>query len=165
MENTNEDLQEDVVVGEEQTSEEVVLETKEETQEESEITLSKEEFTKLKRKAIAYDANKIKPKETASPAPKADVSDDYIEEVFMVKDLSQDEYSKLKEESNDLGIPFKKYLSSQSGKTLLDKVRAEKKSKDAMENISSKSPVYKKFTQEDLSKMSSAEMEKILSDK
>lgn len=166
MEETNEDLQEDVVVGEEQTSqEEEVLETQEDTQEESEITLSKEEFTKLKRKAIAYDATKQKPQEsTAKPAPKADISDDYLEEVFMVKDLSQTEYEKLKSESRDLGIPFKKYLASESGKTVLNKIRTESKSKELMEKLSSKSPVYKKFTQQDLSKMSAKEMEKILTD-
>lgn len=165
MENTNEDLQEDVVEGEEQTSEEVELEeTQEDTQEDdSEITLSKEEFTKLKRKAIAYDSNKSKPKETAQPVQKADRSeDDYIEEVFAIKDLSREEYEKVKEEANELGVPFKKLLASNAGKNLLDKVRAEKKSKDSMENLSSKSPVYKKFTQTDLSKMSSAELEKIL---
>lgn len=165
MEETNEYPQEDVVVEEEQTSqEEEVLETQEETQEETEITISKEELTKLKRKAFAYDANKSKPQEsTAKPAPKADISDDYLEEVFMVKDLSQTEYEKLKGESSDLGIPFKKYLASESGKTVLSKIRTEAKSKESMEKLSSKSPVYKKFTQEDLSKMSSKEMEKILS--
>lgn len=168
MEETNEDLRDDVVVGEEQTSEEEVLEVQDDTQDEqvedSEITISKEELTKLKRKAFAYDATKKAPKVTAQPAPKADNVDSYLEEVFLVKDLSQDEYSKLNNEAKDLGIPFKKYLGSESGKTLLSKVRAEKKSKDSMENLSSKSPVYKKFTQEDISKMSSAEMAKILSD-
>lgn len=165
MEETNEYPQEDVVVEEEQTSqEEEVLETQEETQEDSEVTLSKEEFTKLKRKAIAYDANKAKPQPTATPAPKADVSEDYLEEVFMVKDLSQQEYEALKNESQDLGIPFKKYLASESGKTVLSKIRSESKSKESMEKLSSKSPVYKKFTQQDLSKMSAKEMEKILSD-
>jgi len=163
MEKENEDAQVDVVEQEEQTSdevEEVVEETEAEAEEESnDVTLSKEEFTKLKRKAIAYDSTK-----GTKPTPKAEANNDYLEDVFMVKDLSQDEYETLKGESNDLGIPFKKYLSSQSGKTLLSKVRAEKKSKDSMENISSKSPVYKKFSQQDISKMSAAEMEKILSE-
>lgn len=168
MEETNEYPQEDVVVEEEQTSqeEEVLEESQEDTQEEeSEISISKSELTKLKRKALAYDANKSKPQEsTAKPAPKADISDDYLEEVFMVKDLSQTEYEKLKGESRDLGIPFKKYLASESGKTVLNKIRTESKSKESMEKLSSKSPVYKKYTQEDMSKMSAKEMEKILSD-
>lgn len=146
---------------EEETTEEVV-ETEEETPEENEITLSKEEFTKLKRKAIAYDANKGKPR---VETPKVEsTNSDYLEDVFMVKDLNEDEYKTLKSEAKDLGIDFKRYLTSQSGKTVLDKLRGEKKSKDSMEKLSSKSPVYKKFTQEDISKMSAKDMEKILTD-
>ena len=164
MQDENEQAQVDVVEQEEQTSEEEVAEV-EETEDESEaeaeedntVTLPKDEFTKLKRKAIAYDSNKGN-----KPAPKAE--DSYLEDVFMVKDLSQEEYKTLKSEAEDLWIPFKKYLGSESGQTLLDKVRTKKKSVDSMEKLSSKSPVYKKFTQQDISKMSSAEMEKILSE-
>ena len=57
MENTNEYLNEDVVLEEEE------LETSEDTVEESEddsVTLSKAELNKLKRKAIAYDHAKSK---------------------------------------------------------------------------------------------------------
>lgn len=161
----NENEQEEDVTLEEESSEEVVEtnEPEEEVQEESDITLSKEEFTKLKRKAIAYDATKGKKEE--KPQPKEVKNDsDYLEDVFMVKDLSQDEYKTLRSEAEDLGISFKKYLVSQSGQTVLNKLRGEAKSKNSMEKLSSKSPVYKKFTQEDLGKMSAKEMEKILSD-
>lgn len=161
MEEENEYVQEDVVEQEEQTSEEVIEEESTEEVEENEVTLSKEEFTKLKRKAIAYDSNKVKPQKTA-PVQETDSSDSYLEEVFLVKDLSQKEYETLKNESSELGIPFKKYLASESGKTILDKIRKEEKSKDSMEKLSSRSPVFKKFTQEDVSKMSSKEMEKHL---
>jgi len=160
MDEENEYVQEDVVEQEEQTSEEVE-ESNEETFGDSEITLSKEEFTKLKRKAIAYDANKGKPKTEQQPIRENDNSS-YLEEVFLVKDLSQTEYESLKNEANDLGVSFKKFLSSQTGQTVLNKIRQETKSKDSMEKLNSKSPVYKKFTQDDLSKMSSSEMEKIL---
>ncbi len=160
MEETNEYPQEDVVVEEEQTSEEVE-ESNEETYDDA-VTLSKEEFTKLKRKAIAYDSNKRKPEVEQQPVQKTDSSDSYLEEVFLVKDLSQTEYESLKNEADDLGVSFKKLLSSESGKTILSKIRQESKSKDSMEKLTSKSPVYKKFTQEDLSKMSSVEMEKVL---
>ncbi len=160
MEETNEYPQEDVVVEEEQTFEEVE-ESNEETYDDA-VTLSKEEFTKLKRKAIAYDSNKRKPEVEQQPVQKTDSSDSYLEEVFLVKDLSQTEYESLKNEADDLGVSFKKLLSSESGKTILSKIRQESKSKDSMEKLTSKSPVYKKFTQDDLSKMSSAEMEKVL---
>jgi hypothetical protein len=160
MDEENEYVQEDVVEQEEQTSEEVE-ESNEETYDDA-VTLSKEEFTKLKRKAIAYDSNKRKPEVEQQPVQKTDSSDSYLEEVFLVKDLSQTEYESLKNEADDLGVSFKKLLSSESGKTILSKIRQESKSKDSMEKLTSKSPVYKKFTQEDLSKMSSAEMEKVL---
>lgn len=173
MDKENVDAQVDVVEQEEQTSEEVISENEseveevdestDETDEENEsndVTISKEELTKLKRKAYAYDANKGKetPKATKAPA-----TDDYLEDVFMVKDLDRKEYESLKNEAKDLGIPFKKYLASNSGQTLLSKIRTQNKSKESMEKISSKSPVYKKFTQDDLNKMSASEMEKVLS--
>lgn len=165
MEEENEYVQEDVVEQEEQTSEEVMEDESTEEVEENEVTLSKEEFTKLKRKAIAYDANKSKPSnKPAQSVQQTDTSDNYLEEVFMVKDLSQNEYEALRNESSELGIPFKKYLASESGKIYLSKIRKEEKSKESMESLSSKSPVYKKFTQKDISKMSASEMEKILSD-
>lgn len=164
MDEENEYVQEDVVEQEEQTLEEVMEEESTEEVDSTEVTLSKEEFTKLKRKAIAYDSNKARPQQTAQPVQKTDNNDSYLEEVFLVKDLSQTEYESLKNEADDLGVSFKKLLSSESGKTILSKIRQESKSKDSMQKLTSKSPVYKKFTQQDLSKMSSSEMEKILSD-
>lgn len=151
MENEETQVQEETVVQEESAV------TEETTEEQSdEVTLPKSEFTKLKRKAIAYDATKEK--KADAPTEK----EDYISTVFMVKDLSQDEFASLKDEAKDLGVPFEKYLSSESGKTLLNKVRADKKSKDASEELTSKSPVYKKHSMEDLKQMSSKELEKIL---
>lgn len=170
MDKENVDAQVDVVEQEEQTSEEVISEEEsnveevdestDETDEDNEsnnVTISKEELTKLKRKAYAYDATKDKQNS------KAPATDDYLEDVFMVKELNQKEYESLKNEAKDLGIPFKKYLVSNSGQTLLSKIRTQNKSKESMEKISSKSPVYKKFTQDDLNKMSASEMEKVLS--
>lgn len=58
MENTNEYLNDDVVLEEEEleTSEDAV----EESEEDDSVTLSKAELNKLKRKAIAYDHAKSK---------------------------------------------------------------------------------------------------------
>lgn len=59
MDKENEYAPEDVVEQEDQTSEDT-----EETQEEETVTLSKSEFKKLQRQAIAYNANKTSKKET-----------------------------------------------------------------------------------------------------
>ena len=81
---------------------------------------------------------------------------------FLIKDLAADEYVSLKEEADDLGVPLDKYLTSNSGKSVLNTMRKEKKSNDEKEALTSKSPVYKKYSQDDLSKMTSKELEKIL---
>lgn len=68
MENENENVQVDVVEQEEQTSEEEVnLENEEQETQDDTITLTKSEFNKLKRKAIAYDSKK---EEVKSEPPK-----------------------------------------------------------------------------------------------
>lgn len=124
------------------------------------VPMNKTELNRLRRKAIAYDSLKSQPKQ--APIKSEAPSSDYMDDVFMVKDLSQSEYQVLKDEAADLGIPFKKYVVSQSGKTLLDKTRSVEKSRNASTDVTSKSPVYKKFSQDDLSKMTAKEMEKIL---
>lgn len=160
MEQENVQEQEEVVVQEEETTtQEEVDNNQEETQDEDTITLSKSEYKKLTRQSLAYKANKGKEVES-KPQPKQDGHS--IDTLFLIKDLAADEYVTLKEEADDLGVPLEKYLTSTSGKSLLGKVRQEKKSKEASVALNSKSPVYKKFTQDDLGKMSSKEMEKIL---
>lgn len=156
MEKENEDVQKEVVEQEEvATTEKVVEEEDSET-----ITISKFDYKKLDRKARAYDSGKGN--QTSKQEEKVDSQGNFIDTVFMVKDLSQDEYDTLRDESKDLGIPFEKFVGSNSGKTLLDKVRAEKKSKDSSEELTSKSPVFQKYTQADLKGMSAKELEKIL---
>lgn len=146
--------QEEIITPEEEVAEEESTETEDDT-----IVLKKSDYTKLNRKAKAYDATKGK---TQPKQDKEENKESYIDTVFMVKDLSQDEYDSLRDEANDLGIPFEKYVSSNSGKTVLDKLRSEKKSKDASEALTSKSPVFQKYTQADLKNMSAKELEKIL---
>lgn len=160
MENENVQEQEEVVVQEEETTtQEETEETNEETQDDETVTLSKSEYKKLQRQSIAYKANKSDRVES-KPQPKQDGHS--IDTLFLIKDLGADEYVALKEEADDLGVPLERYLTSQSGKSVLGKMRQEKKSKESSVALNSKSPVFKKFTQEDFSKMSSAEMEKVL---
>jgi len=158
MDEENVQAQEEIVEQEEQISEETV-ENNEETQEDDSVTLTKQEYKKLQRRALAYQANKDV-KVESTPQPKQEGHS--IDTLFLIKDLGADEYVTLKEEADDLGVPLEKYLISNSGKSVLSKIRQEKKSKEASVSLNSKSPVFKKYTQEDLSKMSSKEMEKIL---
>jgi hypothetical protein len=160
METENVQEQEEVVVQEENTTtEEEAFETQEETQDDDSVTLSKAEFKKLQRQSLAYKAGKDV-KVESRPQPRQDGHS--IDTLFLIKDLAADEYVSLKEEADDLGVPLERYLTSNSGKSVLSKMRAEKKSKDTSVSLNSKSPVFKKFTQEDLSKMTSKEMEKIM---
>lgn len=154
-ENEKLDVVEETLPEEETTVEESETVVEEETPEpeDDSVSLSKSEFTKLKRKAIAYDSNKQKAE------PKEDVIDK--DERFERLELRADGYSK-DEIEEIMALGGTKVLSSKIVQSAIKSMRAEKKSKDATEPLSSKSPVYKKFTQDDLSKMSSKEMEKIL---
>lgn len=161
MDNENEKPQvEEETPVEEETTVEESPEGEEETlkPEDDSVSLSKSEFTKLKRKAIAYDSGK----QTAKPVPEAGTSGLSYEALFAVKDISKDEFESLQDEAEDLGVPVEKYLKTESSKIFLKNLQNKKKSQDASVSLNSKSPVYKKFTQDDLSKMSSKEMEKIL---
>jgi hypothetical protein len=157
----NENEKQDVVeetLPEEETTEESVEETQEEdSQEETQddsVSLSKSEFNKLKRKAIAYDSGK----QTAKPAPE---SISGKEERFERLELRADGYSK-EEIDEIMALGGTKVLDSKIVQSAIKAMRAESKSKNASEPLSSKSPVYKKFSQDDFAKMKSSEMEKIL---
>ena len=135
----------------EQVQEETQEQTQEQTQEDDSVSISKSELTKLKRKAIAYDSGK----QTAKPAPKID--SERLERIELRQEgFSPDEVQAIM----DLGGT--KVLNSKIVQSAIKYMRADTKSKNASTSVSSKSPVYKKFTQDDLGKMSSKEMEKIL---
>lgn len=158
MDNENEDVQaeQEIVAQEESVEEELDLDSGDYTPEEEDdsVSISKSEFSKLKRKAIAYDSTK-----TAKPAQRADVGDK--DERFERLELRADGYSK-DEIDEIMSLGGTKVLDTKIVQSAIKYMRADAKSKNASEPVSSRSPVYKKFTQDDLSKMSSAEMEKIL---
>lgn len=158
MEKENVDVQvEEEISAQEETTEESAKEeetSQEDTQpEDDSVSLSKSEFTKLKRKAIAYDSGK----QTAKP--KEEVLDK--DERFERLELRADGYSK-DEIEEIMSLGGTKVLDSKIVQSAIKAMRAEAKSKDAREPLNSKSPVFKKFTQDDLNKMSSKEIEKIL---
>lgn len=155
----NEQPQEEVVVEEEITTPEETTTPTEpeetpETEEET-VTLSKSEFKKLDRKARAYDAvpkTPQTPKETI-----VNVSPERLERI----ELMQEGYSK-EEVDSIMDLGGAKVLKNPLIRASIETMRTKAKSQDANQELSSKSPVYKKFTQADLDKMSSAELEKIL---
>lgn len=154
QENEELDVEQEIAPEEETTEEELDL-GEEETQdpEDDSVSMSKSEYTKLKRKAIAYDSNK----QTAKP--KEEVLD--RDERFERLELRADGYSK-EEIDEIMSLGGTKVLNTNIVQSAIKFMRQDKKSKDAREPLSSKSPVYKKFTQDDFNKMSSKEMEKIL---
>ncbi len=149
----------------EQTEETVIIEDPEEESTESEevadetVSLSKTEFNKLKRKAIAYDSHKV----GNVPKQRSEETTIVTKEQLERLELRQDGYSK-EEVDEIMSLGGSKVLNSKLIQSAIRAMRDDKKSKDASERPNSKSPVYKKYTQEDLSKMTSAEMEKILSE-
>lgn len=161
MENEKEYAQEEVVEQEEQTSEEEIIneEEQEETSEpeEDKITLSKSEYNKLNRRAIAYETIK---KEKPLSKPNQEVLNVSPERLDRIE-LMQEGYSK-DEVDTIMDLGGRKMLDNPIVKSAIEVIRKQEKSKNASENLTSKSPVYKKYTQEDLNKLSSSEMEKIL---
>lgn len=158
QENEQQEVEQEIAPVEE-TTEEVESELETPTEElpeveDDSISISKSELTKLKRKAIAYDSTKG---QKTPPVKNIDDS-----ERFERLELRADGYSN--EEIHEImELGGTKVLNSKIVQSAIKAMRAEAKSKDAAQSLHSKSPVYKKFTQEDLSKMSSKEMEKILS--
>ena len=161
METENE--QPEVIEQEEEQIEEQLEETTEEQSEEEsdDIVLSKSEFKKLQRKAFAYDATKeTKEVKTAKPSTEKTANSDLdlkIEKLELrAEGYSPDEIEAIQE------LGGAKALKNPVVQSAIKAMRAEKKSQDAKEPLNSKSPVYKKYTQQDLSKLTALEMEKIL---
>lgn len=164
MENEELYAQEEVVEQEEQTFEEQADVESQDTTEDETVTLSKSEFNKLKRREMAYLANKEQPRRENSEktllkqAPsEVSFSPERLDRIELMQEgYSKDEVDAIMELG---GI---KVIESPLVQSAIKAMRAEKKSKDASQPLSSKSPVFKKYTQEDLNKLTAAEMEKLL---
>lgn len=159
MEEENVQAQEEVIEQEEQTSEEQDYQQEEESFEDDKVTLTKAEFNKLNRRAIAYEATKSKPKETLTKTSQEtlNISPERLDRI----ELMQEGYSK-EEVDTIMELGGRKMLNNAIVQGAIQTIRQQEKSKNASQGLSSKSPVYKKYTQEDLNKLSSSEMEKIL---
>jgi hypothetical protein len=144
-----------------QAEEEVVQQeetTQEEESQDTSVTVTKEEFddftkwktTKEKRQSFVKKAE-------SQPKKTYDVTAETLERI----ELRQDGYSKEEVESI-LDLGGKRALENPLVKGAIEQMRAKQKSDDVNVANDSKSPVYKKFTQADLTKMSSEELAKIL---
>lgn len=149
MEEENVQAQEEVVEQEEQTSEEI--DSTEETQEEN-ITLTKAEFTRMQRKAMAYDANKSK-KPNYKPSSKEPAVDDEIIRTVKNLDLMEKKRqfgyeNELSPEETDFvfkitgGKPTKEILKDPFVKNGIDGFRQSKRIADNTPGSTSRSPVF-----------------------
>lgn len=135
MENTNEYLNEDVVLEEEEfeTSEDVSEES--DSNDDDSVTLSKAELNKLKRKAIAYDH--AKSKQETKPEIKKVINNNNnnsvsIEEtVLKAQGLEEDEIDMLKKVSAISGVSLIDAQKDTVFKLWKEKQEAEEKSKRA----------------------------------
>lgn len=122
---------------------------------EDSVNLSKSEYTKLKRQALAYQANKgaeVKVKTETTPS----LSEDRFKELELkMEGYNREEIDLIKE------VGFEK-LNSPVLKKAIETMRSERKSKEADEVISTKSNVYQKYTDNDFKNMSVEDMRKIL---
>ena len=160
MATENEYEEVDVNTQEEITSEEV-NDTQEETQEDDSLTLSGEEKAEFEKwKAKKEERQKFVEKAKSNPQPQKasyNVTADKLERM----ELQLDGYSKDEVEAiMDLGGT--RALGNPLVKGAIESMRSKTKSNESNQSLNSKSPVFKKFTQDDLSKMSSAELAKIL---
>lgn len=158
MENEEIYAQEEVVEQEEQTSEETINE-EDSNQEETDdsVTLSKSEFTKLKRQAMAYKATSKTEKPIIKPTQEVNYSNERLERIELMQEgYSRDEVDAIMD-LGGVGVLDKPIVQS-----AIKAMRQEKKSKEVSQNLPSKSPIFKKYTDADVKKMSAEELEKLI---
>lgn len=159
MEKENVDVQD---VDLEQEEESATVDSQEETQEES-ITISKDKFKAMQRKAIAYDADhkskpKIEEKETIIKKESSQISDTKYERLELKVEGYPDKVI-----DDILALGGKKALANPLIKKAVDDLVEQYKADVATSiNSSSKSDFDKKYSESDLQGMKIDELEKIL---
>lgn len=153
MEKENVDVQD---VDLEQEEEETTQESQEETQNDS-ISISKDKFKAMQRKAIAYDTLQKKPKETKEEK-KETISDSKYERLELKVDGYPDSVIE-----DIIKLGGKKALDNPLIKKAVDDMVEQYKAEKAT-NISSsnQSEFEKKYSKEDLKSMPLSELEKVL---
>lgn len=131
---------------------------------------AKPEFTENEKKLYArakkaeaelkaLKSQPAKPAELPQPQ-KGDVSD--IERFYAVKELKEDEFLKLTTDAKDLGVDPIKYIRSDAGKARLESIRNVERAKETTPATGTRSPIYQKFSEQELKDLPISELEKIL---
>lgn len=94
------------------------------------------------------------------PLPNQTVSE--VEKFYAVKDLDRDEFTTLSTEAKDLGVDGFKYINSPAGQARLQSIRDKKKSEEATPATGTRSPIFQKYSEDELRSLPSSELEKIL---
>lgn len=145
---------------------EINLDAPEESVEALKASLAKEQEARrqltARAKAAEEALKKQKVSETPAPTPKPDVKGSNSYDLDEVTDLRLDGYSK-EEVKFIMNNGGRKALEDSFVKVAIEQIRTQKKAENAIPDMeSNKSEVERKFTQEQLSKMSAEELYKIL---
>jgi len=120
------------------------------------VTLSKSEYAKMKRQSLAYQASKgTEVKHKAETIVPSDSNDKLKELELKIDGYNKEEIELIKE------FGFDK-VSNPIVQKAIDVMRQERKSKEADVQVTNKSAIYKKYTNDDLKNMSVEELRKIL---
>ena len=156
MENENEDVQLDVVEQEEQTSEDIVLE--DETEET--VSIPKSQFTKMKRKAIAYDSKRNDNNISKGESKPYNILEDEVADLIL-SGYKKDEVKFILANGGTKALNDKESFVSAA----INAKREQRKTEDAVSQTSSSGGVStggKHYTDEQLRNMSSEELAKVL---
>ena len=131
----------------------------EETPNTDQVTLTKKEYTKLQRKAFAYDANKGKPEQTKEVSKQVSPE---LEEKIANLELKTDGYS----ESEIAFIKAnggRQALENPYVKEAINAIRQQKTAEEAVISMeTNKSDIERKYTEKELEAMPIEELEKAL---
>lgn len=150
-----------------EVAEEAVEETEVQEEEEEVAPDASYDDTDWKAEALKYKninerlQRKLTKPQTVLSKERSDSSDKGIQEKFERLELKTDGYT---DDEVDwlMGVGGKSALKNKFTTKTIELMRKEAKSKDANPPISAKSPIYKKHTQDELSKMSLEELDKLL---
>lgn len=160
MEKENEYLHDTVEVEEELDTDVTTEDTESAEEVSDEVTLSKSEFKKLQRRALAYEALKNEGNERITKTTNPEVTDDetYKEELkFLAKGYSDEAIDYIKILSKGAGVTMKEAEENPLFQAFQEKQDAERKAKRAQLGASRGSAIKKGV---DMSKMTPEEHQK-----
>lgn len=168
MEYTNESLHEDIVVEEEELEISDEIDSGSDDTSSDELTISKAELNKLKRKAIAYESLKGKAQESKPDTNTETINNNSAnsltreEAMLIAKGYNEDDLDYLNVVAKGTGMSLKDAQDHPLFTTYLDKINAEKKSRRATMSTSKGATTVKPV---DLTNMSAEDHKKYWAEK